>query len=58
MDITATVRVNNVSDYADAYDYLIARCVNGEVWYYGATNDEAVADRIAREVDGFVLKWR
>ena len=28
--------INNKPDYADDYEYVVARKVDGEYWYYGS----------------------
>lgn len=52
MDI---MRINNVPDYADEYNYIVARICDRELWFYGAYDDKATADRAAEEVDGVII---
>ena len=48
MDI---MRINNVPDYADEYNYIVARICDRELWFYGAYDDKATADRARDEVN-------
>ena len=48
--------INNKPAYAHQYEYIVARLVDGELWFYGAWNDKAEADEVAHEVDGLVLR--
>ena len=49
-------KVNNLPDYAEKYKHIVARAVDGEMWFYGAYNDESKAVNVARSVGGCVLK--
>jgi hypothetical protein len=49
------VEINNYPEYADKYNYIVAREVEGEYWFYGAY-DRLKADAVAREVDGKVFR--
>lgn len=49
------VEINNYPEYADEYNYIVARECDGEWWFYGAY-DRINADRVARQVDGKVFK--
>ena len=53
MKLVASVR--NFPSYAVKYRYIVARAVNGEVWFYGAYDDEEWANTVAAEAEGFVL---
>lgn len=50
------INVKNVPDYAKDYDYIVARPVDGDLWFWGAWNDEAKAHEVAREVNGLVVE--
>ena len=52
----ASVRVNRVPDYANAYRFWVVRLNSAELWFYGAWNDRADANRVAREENGFVVE--
>ena len=43
-------KVNNVPEYAANYMYWVVRAVNGELWFYGAWNDENRANEVAAEL--------
>ena len=49
------VEINNYPEYADKYNYIVAREVEGEYWFYGAY-DRLKADAVAREVNGKVFR--
>ena len=40
-----TTNINNVPNYASEYEYIVAKYVDGEWWFWGAWNDldEAIA---------------
>lgn len=52
-----TAIVNNLPRDLNRYGYVVARAVEGELWFYGAwyATQEAEAAAQAREVDGLVL---
>lgn len=45
------MKVNNLSATYKNYRYVIIRTVDGEDWYYGATNDFGKAVNIAYSFD-------
>lgn len=53
-----TVKVNNTPEYASAYKYAVARCCDGEMWFWGAWNDINKANQVAHNIDGVVLENR
>lgn len=42
--------VNNVPNYAHDYRYWVVRAVEGELWFWGAWNDENRANEVAAEL--------
>ena len=50
--------VNNLPENMDKWGWIVARPVDGELWFYGAWYAEqgAEAQAQAREVDGIALK--
>lgn len=50
------VEVKNTPAYAKDYKYIVARLVGGELWFYGAWDNEAKAQEIANQVDGLVVQ--
>ena len=48
--------IKNLSDYATKYNYIVASAVDGDLWFYGAWNDETRAYEVAREIGGVVIK--
>ena len=53
-----TAIVNNLPTHMEKYGFIVARAVDGELWFYGAwyATQEADAYAQAREVDGLVLR--
>lgn len=49
------VRVNNLPAYAEGKRYIVARNLDGELWFWGAWDDEAKARQAAVEIDGVVV---
>ena len=49
-------QINNYKSYADQYKYIVARRVDGELWFWGAWNDRDKANDVAEELgNGIVL---
>lgn len=49
------VKINNAKDYMYDCKYIVARCNDGELWFYGADDSETWAKAAAKEVDGFIF---
>ena len=47
--------INNEPNYAKDYNYIVARLIDDEYWFYGAYNDGAKAEKVANEVNGEVI---
>lgn len=47
--------VQNVPEYAKNYEYIVARHVDGEYWFWGAWNDRNKANTIAIELKNGVV---
>lgn len=48
------VTVNNTPESVEKY--VLARCVDNELWFYGSYDDEAQAKEIAKMIDGIVVE--
>ncbi len=48
------VTVNNMPE--SVKKYVVARAVDGTLWYWGTWNDKAEAERVADEIDGLVVE--
>lgn len=48
------VEINNLPDYAIRYRYIVARYDCGELWFWGAYDDEDEAREAAVEQEGIV----
>ena len=44
--------INNTPTYANRYEYIVARIVDNELWFYGAYHTETEAINVAMMVDG------
>ncbi len=52
----AEVNINNVPE--DTERYIVARIVEGEMWYWGSWKEKHDAETTAKEIDGIVIeKW-
>lgn len=48
--------IQNTPDYAKTYKYIVARKIDGELYFWGAWNDKDKASNIAHELgDGIVI---
>ena len=45
----------NAPEYASHYEFIIAREVNGNLWFWGAYSNGSKADKVAREIGGEVI---
>lgn len=48
------IKVNNVPNYAKG-KFIVAREVDGELWFYGAWSDEKEARSVSRVIDDAVV---
>ena len=49
------ITIKNVSRYAFNYEYIVARFVDGDWWFYGAWNDAEDAYNVAMIEEGQVF---
>lgn len=47
--------IHNAPRYAEEYKYIVAREVNGDLWFWGAYSDVFKADQAAEEINGVVI---
>jgi len=47
--------INNLPTYANEYKYIVARRIDGELWFWGAWNDRNKANEVALEIEGEVV---
>lgn len=47
--------IKNMPEYANHYEFVVARKVDGDFWFYGAYRDGWKADQIAHDVGGVVF---
>ena len=48
--------INNISEYASKYEYIVASNVDGELWFYGAYETESRAIDAAAFINGIVVQ--
>ena len=49
--------IQNVPEYAKNYKYIVARRVDGELYFWGAWNDRNKANEVAIEIGGVVVTY-
>ena len=49
------ITINNKPEYAKDYEFIVARYIGGEYWFYGAYSDGFKADEVAREIGDAVI---
>lgn len=49
------LKINNKPEYADHYEFMVARKVDGKLWFYGAYRNGFKAGQIAAEIGGIVI---
>ena len=49
------ITIHNKPDYADDYEFVVARERDNEYWFWGAYEDGFRADKAASEIDGVVF---
>jgi hypothetical protein len=49
------ITINNKPNYAEDYEFIVARYVDGEYWFYGAYSDGFKADNVASEIGEAVV---
>ena len=47
--------IKNLPNYANEYKYIVARRINGELWFWGAWNNRNKANEVAIEIGGEVI---
>lgn len=47
--------IYNMPDYAKGYKYIVARRVDGDLWFWGAWNDRNTANAVALDIGGEVV---
>ena len=49
-------KVNNISEYGKTCEYIVARFVDDELWFYGGYHTEEKAAEVAAEVNGIAIE--
>ena len=48
-------RVQNLPEYANEYQYIVASRIDGDLWFWGAWNNMKKAINAAEEIGGEVI---
>lgn len=54
--IKVIANIKNMPDYASEFPYIVAREVEGELWFWGVYEDGERADEVAEQINGIVLE--
>lgn len=49
------MKMMNLPDYAEKYEFWIGREVDGDMWFYGAYETAGKALQVAREIGGELI---
>lgn len=49
------MKINNLPKYAENYNFIVARRVEGELWFYGGYADVDKAISVADQIGGEVI---
>ena len=49
------MKINNMPEYANHYEFVVVREVEGELWFYGAYRDGFKAEEVASEIHGAIV---
>jgi len=49
------IKINNMPEYANHYEFVVVRNVDDQLWFYGAYRDGFKADEVAHEISGLVV---
>ena len=49
------MKIQNMPEYADHYEFVVAREIDGELWFWGAYADGYKANQVAHDVAGVVI---
>lgn len=50
-----SIKINNMPEYANHYEFVVVRKVDDQLWFYGAYRNGFKADEIAHEIGGLVV---
>ena len=53
--MTGEIKINNMSETAHKYEFIVARECDGELWYWGAYRFVWDAERAAHEIGGVII---
>ena len=47
--------IKNLPEYADNYEFVVVRLVDGDYWFWGAYSNGFKVEKAALEVDGMIV---
>lgn len=47
--------IHNKPNYADDYEFIVARKYDNEYWFWGAYENGFIAEKAATEIDGVIF---
>lgn len=48
-------KIKNLPNYAYSCEAIVVREVDGELWFWGATDDDALAIKMAEKINGQII---
>ena len=45
----------NMPEYADHYEFVVVREIDGDYWFWGAYSDGFKAEQVAMEIGGMIV---
>lgn len=49
------MKIQNMPEYANHYEFVVAREIDGELWFWGAYADGHKANQIAHDIAGVII---
>ena len=49
------MNILNMPEYADHYEFVVAREIDGDYWFWGAYSDGFKAEQVAMEIGGVII---
>lgn len=53
--MTGEIKINNMSENAHKYEFIVARECEGELWFWGAYRFVWDAEKAAKEIGGIIV---
>lgn len=49
------MKIQNMPEYANHYEFVVAREIDGELWFWGAYADGYKANQVAHDITGVII---